>query len=121
MEVDIIITVSIAFGLIFTIGQIARIIRIQTLHRTLRKAIEHGQPLTADVIEGLERAPEPGSTDRRIGFVLIAAGLAVLAAGAMGGSVDNFRQLASIALFPLFIGGALLLRLRIASRHGAES
>ena len=121
MEVDIIVTISIAFGLIFTVGQIAKIIRIQTLHRTLRKAIEQGQTLTADVIEGLERSPEPGSTDERIGFVLIALALALFVAGALNPGDDNFRSMSSIAVFPLFVGAALLLRLRSASRQGDES
>ena len=121
MEVDIIVTISIAFGLIFTIGQIARIVRIQTLHRTLRKAIEQGQPLTAEVVEGMERAPEPGSTDQRIGFVLIAVALALFVAGALNPGEDNFRSMSSIAVFPLFVGAALLLRLKMASSQGRES
>lgn len=121
MEVDIIITLSIAFGLVFTIGQIARIVRIQTLHRTLRKAIEQGQPLTADVIEGMERAPEPGSTDQRIGFVLVAVAFALIVAAALNGGGDSFRELCSIAVFPLFVGAALLLRLKWASRQGGDA
>lgn len=120
MEVDIIISIGIAAVLLFLIAQISRIVRSNGMHRTLRKAIEHGQPLAPELIEQLDRAPQPEVADQRIGFVLIALALALLAAGAIMASPDNFRAIAAIALFPLFVGAALLLRLRLAGRRGAE-
>jgi Domain of unknown function (DUF6249) len=120
MEVDIIVTIALAVFAIFTIAQISRIIRTKALHQTLRQSIEKGQPLTPEIFDGMERAPDSRSIDERIGFVLVAIGLALLAAGAIAKAGD-FRGAAAVAMFPLFVGGALLLRLRLATRGKADS
>lgn len=120
MEVDIIITIALTVGLIFLIAQASRIIRTKTLHQTLRQSIEKGQPLAPEIFEGLERAPDSRSIDERIGFVLVAIGLALLAAAAIA-NADDFRDVVAVAMFPLFVGGALLLRLKLAARKKADS
>lgn len=119
MEVDIIVSIGIAAVVLFFIAQAARTMRSNLMHKTLRKAIEQGQPLTPELIDRLDRAPAPGVSDQRIGFVLIALALAVFAASAIA-SPNDFRDLAAIAMFPLFVGSALLLRLRLGARRGAE-
>jgi hypothetical protein len=121
MEVDIIITIGIVAVLLFTITQGSRIIRTGSMHKTLRKAIEQGQPLNSDLIEGLDKRAEPGTNDQRIGFVLVAAALALILAGAIQESADDFRDMATAGIFPLFVGGALLLRLWLVRRRGIES
>ncbi len=120
MEVDIIVTIAITVGLIFTIAQVSRIIRTKALHETLRQSIEKGQPLTPEILDGMEKAPNTRSIDERIGFVLVAIALTLLAALAIAKSGD-FRDGAAVAMFPLFVGGALLLRLRLAKREKADS
>ena len=117
MEVDIIITIGIVAVLVFTIAQVSRIVRIGSMHKTLRKGIEQGQPLNTDIIERLDKAPEPGSIDQRIGFILVAAALALLSAGAIQGDAEKFRNMATAGIFPLFVGGALLLRLWLVRRR----
>jgi len=118
MAVDIIISVGIAAVLLFAISHGSRIIRSGAAHKTLRKAIEQGQPLTPEMIERFEtkRAPDPGAADQRIGFVLVAIGLALFGAALL----NPGEELATIALFPLLVGGALLLRLWLASRRQVE-
>lgn len=120
MEVDIVITITLAAVVSFVIAQLAKILRSAAMHKTLRKAIEHGQPLAPELVEQLDRAPGPGETDQRAGFVLIALALALFAAAAIVASPDNFRAMSAIALFPLFVGAALLLRLRLARRGNGE-
>ena len=117
MEVDIIITIGIVAVVLFAIMQVSRIIRLGAMHKTLRKGIEQGQPLDTDVIERLDKAPEPGAIDQRIGFVLVAAALALLTAGAIQGDVEKFRNMATAGIFPLFVGAALLLRLWLVQRR----
>jgi len=121
MAVDIIISVGIAAVLLFAVSQGSRIIRSGAAHKTLRKAIEQGQPLTPDMIKRFEtkRAPDTGAADQRIGFVLVAIALALFGAALLNPG-DSSRDLATIALFPLLVGGALLLRLRLASRRQVE-
>jgi peptidoglycan/LPS O-acetylase OafA/YrhL len=116
MQVDIVISIAIAAVLAFLIAQVARTIRVDATHKTFRKAIEQGQPLTPELIDRIEATPEPGAKDQRIGFVLVAAAIALICAGAIQGNLQDFRDLATAAIFPLFVGGALLLRLRLSRR-----
>ena len=119
MEVDIIVAIGLAVVALFFIAQVSRVMRNRALHATLRKSVESGQPLTPELVENLDRAPEPRAADQRIGFVLIALGLALIAAGAINGSND-LRDLAAVSMFPLFVGAALLLRLRLSITRQVE-
>ena len=120
MEVDIVFRISIAAVVLFFIAQVSRVIRSALLHKTCRRAIEKGQDLSPELIEQFDRAPRPGVADQRIGFVLIALALALVAAAAIAASPGDFRDMTAIAMFPLLVGAALLLRLRLAARHGTE-
>jgi hypothetical protein len=122
MEVDIIVSIGLAAVALFLIAQVSRVLRSRALHATLRKAVEAGQPLTPELIENFDRAPEPGAADQRIGFVLVALALALFAAAAIdgGSGSDSFRELSALAMFPLFVGAALLLRLKLAAKSQVE-
>lgn len=120
MEVDIIVAIGIAAVILFFIAQTSRIMRSNAMHKTLRKAIEQGQPLDPALIAQFEQVPEPGVADQRIGFVLVALGLALLVAGAIAAPTGDFQDLAAVSVFPLFVGIALLLRRRLAARRDAE-
>ena len=120
MEVDIVYGLAIAAVALFVIAQTSRIIRAAAMHKTLRSAIEKGQPLNPELIDGFDKAAEPGTGDQRVGFVLIAIGLAVVAAAIINGGND-LRDLVALSMFPLMVGGALLLRLRFAARNRADS
>lgn len=120
MEVDIIISIALTAVVLFTIAQVSRIIRTAAMHKTLRKAVEHGQPLGPELIEQLDRLPEPGVADQRIGLVLEAIAIAIFLAAAMNPGEDNWRQLVTVGLFPLLVGGALLFRPWLTKRLRAE-
>lgn len=120
MEADIIISLTLAALAIFMTAQIARVVRTGAMHKTLRKAIEQGQPLDPELIERLDRAPAPGVADQRIGLVLVALALALFVAALLNPGEDNYRQLVTIALFPLFVGAALLARPWLSKRLGGE-
>ncbi|HVM37313.1 MAG TPA: DUF6249 domain-containing protein [Sphingomicrobium sp.] len=119
MAVDIIVAIGLAAVALFFIAQLSRVMRNRAFHATLRKSIESGQPLTPELVEKLDRTPEPRAADQRIGFVLVALGLALVAAAAINGS-DDLRDLVALAMFPLFVGAALLLRLRLANTRQVE-
>jgi hypothetical protein len=116
---ELIFAIGAAVVALFLIAQISRIMRNRALHATLRKTIESGQPLTPELLDKLDRAPEPRAVDQRIGFVLIALALALIVAAGISGSND-FRDLAAVAIFPLFVGAALLLRLRLSKTRQVE-
>ena len=121
MESDIIFALSIAAVILTTVVQAARVLRVASLHKTLRQAISNGQPVTAELVEQLDKPPRPGDFDQRAGFILIALALAAIAASALSGPTqDSFREISSLALIPLFVGAALLIRLRLNKRNDAE-
>lgn len=119
MEIYIVVAIGSAVVALFLIAQVARLLRNRAFHATLRKAIESGQPLTPELIEKLDRAPEPRAADQRIAFVLIALSLAVIVAAAINGT-DELRDLTAVSMIPLFVGAALLLRLRLSKTRRAE-
>ena len=120
MEVDLIITIGIVAVVLFAIAHGSRIIRAGATHKTLRKAIEQGQVLTPELIERLDMTPPPGLADQRIGLVLVALALALIATGIINPGEDNYRQMFTIALFPLLVGVALLARPWLAKRFSGE-
>jgi len=119
VETYIVVAIGMAVVALFLIAQVSRIMRNRALHATLRKLVEAGHPLTPEMLEKLDRSPEPRAVDQRIGFVLIALGLAVIVAAALNGT-DDLRDLAALSIFPLFVGAALLLRLRLSKTRRIE-
>ena len=121
MEVDIIISLAIAAVVLTIIVQTARILRTNSLHKTLRQAIQAGQPVTAELVEQLDAPARPGDFDQRAGYILIALSLAAIVASFLSGPTeDSFREISSLAVVPLFVGAALLLRLRFKRRSNGE-
>ena len=121
MEVDIIISIAIAAVVLTIIVQTGRILRTQALHKTLRQAISAGQPVTAELVEQLDKPARPGDFDQRAGYILVALSIAAIVASAMAGPTeDSFREISSLAVVPLFMGAALLLRLRLNRRSAGE-
>ena len=121
MEVDIIISLAIAAVVLTIIVQTSRILRTRSLHKTLRQAIQSGQPVTAELVEQLDTPARPGDFDQRAGYILIALAIAAITAAAISGPTqDSFREITSLAIFPLFVGLALLLRLYVKRRSAGE-
>lgn len=107
---------------------IVRFLRAWLLHRTLRKAIDRDSAAAPALIErigALEDGRNQLGNDDRNGMVLIALGLALVgfAMIGLGNRPDEMRVVASAALFPLFVGIALLVRRQMLKRElaaGAE-
>ncbi len=114
MEADIAGFITIGLVTAFVAGQILKTLRTYSVQKTLREAITKGVTITPEMLVEAERSAEPGANDLRIGMVLIALALAIVCLGLIEGS----NEAAGIALFPLFVGIALLLRLRLQRRRG---
>ena len=119
MEADIAITIALALAVAFIAGQIGRTLRANATQKTLREAVSRGVPLTPAMLASAEMAPAPAANDLRNGMVLIAIALAIAGFGLIQGSLDVNRGIFGIALFPLFVGIALLLRLKFERRGDA--
>jgi len=120
MEADIAGFITIGSVIAFVAAQLLRTLRTHMTQKTLREAVKSGTPVSPEMLLDAERAPEAGANDLRNGMVLIALALAIAGFGLIQGSQDAIKGTFGIALFPLFVGFALLLRLRlVGGRSGA--
>jgi hypothetical protein len=114
----------------FAIGLflLARIIHAFMIHRSVRKAIEAKSGDTGALIDKLNKPYEltgdepkrPRMGDDRLALVLIAIGFAIVGFGLLQGSEQGIRGTAGAALFPLFVGAALIVSRRLQKREQAE-
>lgn len=118
MEADIAGFITIGLVVAFVAGQIFKTWRTYLAQRTLREAITRGMSVTPEMLVDVEKTPEAGGNDLRNGMVLIALALAIAGFGLIQGSTDAIKGMFGIALFPLFVGIALLLRLRLHQMKG---
>lgn len=114
----------------FAIGLflLARIIHAFMIHRSVRKAIEAKSGDAGPLIDKLNKPYEladesgrrPKAGDDRIALVLMAIGFALFGFGLIEGSASGLRIGSGAALFPLFVGIALLIARRMQKRELAE-
>jgi hypothetical protein len=118
MEADIAGFITIGSVVAFVAAQLLRTLRTHMAQKTLREAVKAGAAVSPELLMDAERAPEAGANDLRSGMVLIALAFAIAGFGLIQNSQDAIRATAGIALFPLFVGIALLLRLRLIAGRG---
>src|SRR3954471_4735118 len=121
MNPDTAMMFAVMTALVLVANQLGRVMRAMMLHRTIRKGIEHDSNLTPELFDKIEGQKASGGLgDDRIAVVLIALGLAVLGFGLVAGDDGDLPNTVGIALFPLFVGAALLGRWFYPRRRGAE-
>ena len=109
---------------------LARLLHAWMLHRSIRRALEAKSDAVTPLIDKLNKPYEhlgwqggketasPG--DDRNALVLLAIGLAMAGFGLIQGHEQLIRTSAGAALFPIFVGIALLVRRRLARAAAAE-
>lgn len=113
---------------LFVIGffLLARVLHAWMLHSSIRRAIDAKSEHLGAMIDKLNKPYEhPGNRggdapgDDRNGLVLLAIGLAMAGFGLIQGNAQLIRVSAGAALFPAFVGIALLVRRRFARAAAA--
>ncbi len=118
MMQDVLIFGVLTTGAVLIVSHLARLFQTGTQHRTIRAAINRDSASVPALLAGIED-PRPGTAnDDRTGIVLIALALALFGFGLIQGDPDDLRNMSGAALFPLFVGIALLLRFWLARRRG---
>lgn len=113
---------------LFVVGLflLARLLHAWMLHRSIRRALEAKSDAVSPLIDKLNKPYEhiggqspdtPG--DDRNALVLIAIGLAMAGFGVIQGHEELIRVAVGAALFPTFVGIALLVRRRLARAAAA--
>ena len=120
---------NITMVALFVVGffLLARLLHAWMLHRSIRRALEAKSDAVSPLIDKLNKPYEhiggqspdrPG--DDRNALVLLAIGLAMAGFGLIQGNEQLIRISAGAALFPAFVGIALLVRRRLARAAAAE-
>ena len=120
---------NITMVALFVVGffLLARLLHAWMLHRSIRRALEAKSDAVSPLIDKLNKPYEhlggqspdtPG--DDRNALVLLAMGLAMAGFGLIQGHEQLIRTSAGAALFPVFVGIALLVRRRLARAAAAE-
>ncbi|RYD41233.1 MAG: hypothetical protein EOP63_16020 [Sphingomonadales bacterium] len=120
---------NITMVALFVIGffLLARLLHAWMLHRSIRRALEAKSDAVSPLIDKLNKPYEhiggqspdaPG--DDRNALVLLAIGLAMAGFGLIQGHEQLIRTAVGAALFPIFVGIALLVRRRLAGIAAAE-
>ncbi len=108
-------------GVAVTAMNLGRIIQASMIHRSLRAAMATDRKLAEDLAAKLDivgQRAEPRGDDRA-GLVLVAIGLATAGYGLILND-ESIRQILGAALFPSFVGIALLLRHATRKRTAAK-
>lgn len=123
---------NITMVALFIVGffLLARLLHAWMLHRSIRRALEAKSDAVSPLIDKLNKPYEhiggqgdketvSGGDDRNA-LVLLAIGLAMAGFGLIQGHEELIRISAGAALFPAFVGIALLVRRRLARAAAAE-
>ena len=121
MEADIVMTIAMATAVVLLVNQIGRILRARMYHRTVREAILADSAAAGDLLDRIDDEKSRGVGEDRVAIVLLALGAALIGCGLIQGGASTVRELASIAIFPIFVGAALLGRIWYLGRRGAVS
>lgn len=109
-------------GVAVTAMNLGRIIQAWMIHRSLRAAMSTDRKLAEDLAAKLDivgQRAEPRGDDRA-GLVLVAIGLATAGYGLILDDT-SVRTMLGAALFPSFVGAALLLRHAMHKRTIAKN
>lgn len=125
---------NITMVALFVVGffLLSRLIHAWMMHRSIRRALDAKSESVSPLIEKLNKPYEHlgvwkfggtgsgVSNEDRNGLVLLAIGLAMAGFGLIQGDEQTIREAAGAALFPAFVGIALLVRRRMARAAAAE-
>jgi len=118
---EMIVMIAIVSALALSFINVLRLVGTAIMHRTVRRMVDRDPASAEGLLAQLGRPPER-SGDDRLSTILIAFGIAMIAASVVINDASWMHYAIAGALFPLIIGTALWLRLFLlerARRRGA--
>jgi len=116
------IVLFLTIGGVFVMAYYFRFRTRREIQSTVRAAIEKGQELSPELIEGLMDSLNSRHADLRRGVIFLALGAALFIMGGLLGEEDARRPLMAVAMFPILVGSAYLgLWFFIARRQNIPS
>jgi hypothetical protein len=113
---EMIVMIAVIAALILGFIHLLRLFSAMILHSTVRRVVDR-DPAAAEGLLAKLTEPRVASGDDRLSTILVAVGIAMIAGAIV--AVDDpgvVRVAIGAALFPLFLGIALWLRLFILAR-----
>jgi peptidoglycan/LPS O-acetylase OafA/YrhL len=111
---EVVAFVAVIAAVILGFISLIRLIGLWIVHRTIRNAVDRNpemvEPMLAQVF-----APKGSDGDQRLSVILLAVGIAMIAASVIIGASWMHYAVAA-ACFPLIVGTALWLRLILNDR-----
>ncbi len=89
----------------------------QDVQKTVRAALERGDPMTSQLLDRLVEQPAPKRNDLRRGVISIGLGVGLAAFGFIVGDEDAVRPMIAVGFVPLLLGVAYLALWRL-DRNG---
>lgn len=116
---DAVIFAILTTGAVLIAVQLARLVRAAMQHKTIREAISRDNQSVTALLAAVDQEKEQptGANDDRTAIVLIALGAALFLYSVVASDAEGIRNVGSAAIFPIFVGGALLLRHWLARRR----
>jgi membrane associated rhomboid family serine protease len=111
-----VLLVAVFSAIILGFINVFRLIASVMLHRTIRRALDRDASSAAPLIERLAVSGSNERGDERLSVILVAIGIAMIAASIVIGDPDWVHYGIAAALFPLIVGTALWLRLFFVER-----
>ena len=115
-----VLLVAVFSAVILGFINVMRLIGSVMLHRTLRRALDRDPASAGPLIERLGATGVGNSDDGRLSTILVAIGIAMIAASVIIGDPNWMHYGVAAALFPLIVGTALWLRLYVQRRKGVR-
>jgi hypothetical protein len=116
---EMIVLIAAFSAMVLAAIHVLRLLGTLVVHRTLRKAIEVDPGSAGPLLETLD-TPREQKGDDRLSVLLIAFGIAMVAASLVIGDPTWMHYGVAAALFPLIMGSALGLRVYILNRNRAR-
>ena len=111
-----ILLVAVFSAVVLGFVNLLRLIGSAMLHRTIRRALDSDPNRAGPLIERLTAAGPGNGDDGRLSTILVAIGIAMIAASVVIGDPSWMHYGVAAALFPLVVGTALWLRLFVQRR-----
>jgi hypothetical protein len=112
---EMIVMVAVVAAAALSFMHILRLIGTAILHKTVRKAVDRDPVRAESLLSELGR-PREQSGDDRLSTILVAIGIAMVAASLVIGDPSWMHYGIAAALFPLLVGTALWLRIFLLAR-----
>jgi peptidoglycan/LPS O-acetylase OafA/YrhL len=117
---EMIVMVAIVSALVLGFIHLVRLVGTVVLHKTVRRVADRNPESAEGLIEQLMQPRAEGGDDR-LSTILVAVGIAMIAASVVINDPAWMHYAIAGALFPLIVGTALWLRLYIIRRAGRRA